>query len=70
LRGFKAYDDEEKSEEESREYGQTVEKPDHFERRVLEWKVEKDPKKIQPLREPSAFSGPMIEKSLSPRDLT
>jgi hypothetical protein len=37
---------------------------------VLEWKIEKDLKKIQTLRERSAFSGPKMEKPLSPRDLT
>jgi hypothetical protein len=36
----------------------------------VKWKVEKDPKKIQPLRDRSAFSGPKIEKPLPPRDLT
>jgi len=67
---LRAYDDEEKGEKESREDGHPVEKPDHFERRVLEWKIEKDPEKIQPLREHPAFPGPKMEKPLSPRDLT
>ena len=46
LWGFEAYDNEEKDQKSGREQGQPVEEPDHSWRRLVEWKIDKDPEKI------------------------